>query len=263
MNAQHKLNRWEQRTEWPLAVVAVVFLVVYSMQVLVQPQGQEAHVLSLVSWATYGLFVLDYIARLVLASDRVRWFFRHFFDLAIVALPVLRPLRLLRLVVLVGALQKAAGNAIRGRIIIYTIFGGVLLIWVASLAVLEQERDQPGATINSLGKALWWSITTMTTIGNSDRPVTMTGRIIAVLLWMGSIALIGVVTASLASWIVERVSDQETAKQAVTAAHIDLLRDEIRQLAEELRRNAITSHTNSDSGHLGDDQATRSDVPTR
>jgi voltage-gated potassium channel len=238
MDAQPKLHRWEQRTEWPLAAVALLFLAVYSVQVLAQPHGYERAMLWAVSWVAWGLFVIDYIARLCLATDRPRWFFRHLFDLAIVALPLLRPLRLLRLVVLLGALQKAVGDAVRGRIVIYTVSGVVLLIYVASLAILDKERDQPGARIDSFGKALWWSITTVTTVGYGDLyPVTVTGRVIAVLLMLGGISLVGVVTASLASWIVQRVSETETANRAATAAQIDELRSEFRSLAEELRRD--------------------------
>ena len=94
------------------------------------------------------------------------------------------------------------------------------------------------ATITSFGKALWWSITTVTTVGYGDLyPVTITGRVIAVLLMLGGISLVGVVTASLASWIVQRVSETESAGQAITVAHIEQLRSEIRSLAEELRRS--------------------------
>ena len=55
---------------------------------------------------------------------------------------------------------------------------------------------------------------------------------IAVALMMGGIALLAVVTATLASWIVQRVSEEDTAAEAVTAAQIDELRDEVRRLAE-------------------------------
>jgi voltage-gated potassium channel len=238
MDAQPKVQRWEQRTEWPLAAIAIIFLAVYSVQVLARPHGVEARLLWAVSWIAWGVFVIDYVARLLLATDRRRWFLRHIFDLAVVALPLLRPLRLLRMVVLVGALQKAAGDAIRGRIIIYTIGGVVLLIYVASLAIFDQERDQPGATIDSYGEALWWSITTVT-MGYGDlSPVTVMGRVIAVLLMLGGISLVGIVTASLASWIVERVSQEEAAGKAATAAHIEELRGEIRNLAQELRRRS-------------------------
>ncbi len=237
MTKRSKRELWEQRTEWPLAAVAVVFLVIFSVQVLARPHGEEERVLSLVSWLAWSLFVIDYIVRLSLASNRRQWFVQHLFDLLIVALPLMRPLRLLRLVVFVGVLQKAIGNAVRGRILIFTISGVVLLIYVASLAILQTERDQPGARIDSFGKAVWWAINTVTTIGSPELyPMTITGRVIAVMLMIGGITLVGVVTASLASWIVQRVADTDRAYQTATAAHVDELRDEIRMLAEELRQ---------------------------
>jgi voltage-gated potassium channel len=226
------LERWEQRTEWPLAAVAASFLLVYSVQVLDRPHGDLERALSLVTTVSYAVFVIDYIARLALASERRHWFFRHLFDLAIVALPLLRPLRLLRLVLLVVALQKAVGGAIRGRVVIYTATSAVLLIYVASLAVLEAERADPHASIISFGDAVWWSITTMTTVGYGDfTPVTTTGRVIAVVLMMGGISLLGIVTATLASWIVQRVAEEDTANQAATRAQIEQLRAEIRSFA--------------------------------
>jgi voltage-gated potassium channel len=229
-------ERWERHTEWPLALVAIVFLAMYSVQVLTRPHGEEEHTLDVAGWIAWSLFVVDYIVRLSLAPDRRQWFVRHLLDLLIVALPLMRPLRLLRLVVLVGALQKAIGDAVRGRILIYTITGVVLLVYVASLAVLDQERGRPHAKINTFGDAVWWAISTVTTVGYGDQyPITVLGRVVAVLLMIGGISLIGVVTASLASWIVQRVAETGTASQAATAAHIDELRGEIRTPAEELR----------------------------
>ncbi|MDT7768247.1 MAG: voltage-gated potassium channel [Mycobacterium sp.] len=236
MNTEVKLQRWERHAEWPLAAAALLFLGLFSEQVLARPQGHEAHVLWIVSWAIWGLFVLDYVVRLCLASDRWRWFLHHLLDFAIVALPLLRPLRLLRLLVLIEVLQKAVGDAFRGRIVVYTVSGVLLLIYTASLAVFDKERYQHGATINSFGKAIWWSITTVTTVGYGDvYPVTNAGRIIAVLLMIGGISLVGVVTAALASWIIQSVAEEESVNQAATAAHIEELRSEIRELGQQLR----------------------------
>lgn len=123
-------------------------------------------------------------------------------------LPFLRPLRLLRLVVLVKVLHRAGGDAIRGRVVMYTAASATLLVYVASLAMLETERHAADASITNFGEAVWWSIVTVTTVGYGDAyPVTVTGRVIAVLLMIGGISLIGVITATVASWIVERVSE--------------------------------------------------------
>jgi voltage-gated potassium channel len=231
MNSSYNLERWDSRAEWPLAGVAVVFLVVYSVQVLAQPVGPTSRLLDGILYALYFVFAIDYVVRLTLADQRTRWFFRHLLDLVILAVPFLRPLRTLRLVVLVEVLQKAFGDAIRGRVVIYTAYSVVLLVYAASLAVLDVERSTPDAHIKNFGDAVWWSITTITTVGYGDFvPVTLIGRLIAVLLMVGGISLIGMVTATVATWIVQNVAEQDSAHQAATAAQIDELRSEIAQL---------------------------------
>ncbi len=234
MSPQSRLERYEQRTEWPLAAVAILFLALYSVQVLAAPEGRGATVLTAALVALYVLFVADYLARLYLADPRGRWFLRHLFDLAIVALPFLRPLRLLSLVVVVNMLQRALGHTIRGKVVAYTVCGAVLIVYAASLAIIDIEADNPDANITRFGDALWWSITTVTTGYNDLSPLTAEGRIVAVALMIGGISLIGIVTATLASWIVQRVAEEDTANQAATTAQINELRQEIRMLAESV-----------------------------
>jgi voltage-gated potassium channel len=144
MDPQTRLIQFEDRTERPLAIVAVSFLAAYSVQVLAHPQGHWKAAIDGILWVIWGVFVVDYFARLCLAADRWQWFVRHLFDFAIVVLPILRPLRLLRLVVLVTALEKVIGGAVRGRVVVYTASSTVLLLYAGSLAILEAERDHPG-----------------------------------------------------------------------------------------------------------------------
>ena len=172
MSPQSRLERYEQRTEWPLAVVAILFLALYSVQVLAAPDGRGAAVLTTALMALYVLFVVDYLARLYLADPRGRWFVRHLFDLAIVALPFLRPLRLLSLVVVVNMLQRALGHTIRGKVVAYTVCGAALIIYAASLAIIDVERDHPDADIKGFGDALWWSVTTVATGYNDLTPLS-------------------------------------------------------------------------------------------
>jgi len=227
----NRLDRWDTATEWPLALIAVAFLVDYSILVLAQPKGRADEIADAVMLGLYIVFLIDYVTRLLLAADRMHWFTHHLFDLAVVAIPFLRPLRVLRLVVLIGALQKAIGGEVRGRVVLYTGTSAVLLVYVASLAILEAERSDPNSPINNFGDAVWWSASTITSVGYGDlAPVTGTGRVIAVLLMIGGISLIGVITATVASWIVQRVTDEDLAHQAATAAHIDALSTEMIKL---------------------------------
>ena len=159
MTPQTRLACFERRTEWPLAGVALIFLALYSVQILVRPHGTAGTLVHVAMVGTYFVFVADYLARLYLADPRLRWFLRHLLDLAIIVLPFLRPLRLLSLAVVIDVLQRAVGDNIRGRVMIYTAVGVLVMVYAASLAILDLERTQPHSSINNFGDAVWWSIT--------------------------------------------------------------------------------------------------------
>ena len=217
--------------------MAVAFLAIYSVQVLVQPPGMAFQVLRAVNFGLYLVFVVDYVVRLYLADTRWHWFVRHLHDLAIVALPFLRPLRVLRLVVLFEVLERAFGDALRGRIVLFTAVSSLLLVYASSLAVLDVERRVPGTDIRNFGDALWWSISTITTVGYGDySPKSLMGRLVAVLLMVGGISLIGMITATVASWIVQRVADTDSALEAATVAHIEQLRSDIARLTSQVEQ---------------------------
>lgn len=73
---------------------------------------------------------------------------------------------------------------------------------------------------------------TVTTVGYGDYfPVTGVGRIVSAGLMLGGIALIGVVTATLASWIVEKVGEQQDDSTARLAEEVAELRRAIQNRA--------------------------------
>ena len=194
-----------------MMVAALTFLVAYAVPIL-RPElssgGQFACQMIVVG--TWALFAVDYVVRLVLAENRGRYFIRHLFDLATLALPLLRPLRLLRLATLLRVLNRKASTGLRGMVAIYVVGGSALLAFCGALAVLEAERANPDRNIVSFGDAIWWAITTMTTVGYGDRyPTTGIGRLAAAALMVGGIALLGVVTATFASWLIEQVDITE------------------------------------------------------
>ncbi|MDT4916715.1 MAG: voltage-gated potassium channel [Pseudonocardiales bacterium] len=236
MTEEVRIARWDDRVEWVLATGAVAFLVAYAWPIL--QTDLASGVKAACSWVVLGtwiLFGVDYVVRLALAQRRWTYWWRNLPYLAMVVLPVLRPLQLLRLVVLLRALNRRAASALRGRIAIYVGSATVLLVFTGALAELAAERGRAGATIESFGDALWWAASTITTVGYGDvRPVTTEGRFVAVGLMIGGIALLGTVTASIASWLVDRVRETEAAEQAATQHDVAALRDEIRQLRRVL-----------------------------
>jgi voltage-gated potassium channel len=112
------------------------------------------------------------------------------------------------------------------------------------------ERYQPGTKIHDLGDAVWWAITRVTPVGYGDvTPVSGEGRVVAVALMIAGVSLLGVVTATLASWIVEKVAAEDTANQAVTAAHVEELREEIRKLGRSITADLDPAYGEENRGH--------------
>ncbi|MGW5239829.1 hypothetical protein ACWEOW_12910 [Monashia sp. NPDC004114] len=150
------VKEWEQRTEWPLAAVAVGFLIAYAVPIL-SPGARPAlvhwcEVVAIVSWIA---FALDYLIRVRLATSRWRYVRRHVLDLAVIALPLLRPLRLLRVVAILAVLNRGVSGGLRGRVAVYVIGASLMTIFVGGLAVLDAERASPIANIRTPGDA-WW-----------------------------------------------------------------------------------------------------------
>lgn len=224
-------ERWYQLTFWPLIIASIVFIVAYSWQVIADLQG-TAYVISRVfTVGTWTIFVVDYIVRLRLSSPRGVWFRRHIFDLLVVAIPALKPLRLLRALTVVRVLQRTVGLAVRSRIAIYGAGASIVMIWIAALAELEAERGKAGANIENFGDSIWWAFVTLTTVGYGDYyPVTTWGRTIAVLLMVGGVALVGITTATLASWIIEAATRGNDNDEPATRLQVRELADQVARL---------------------------------
>ena len=199
--------RWEKIMQWPLLVASVLFLISYSSRVLADLDAPRDAVSVAILVTAWLVFAADYLVNLYLAPERGHWFITHLFDLLVVFLPVLRPLRLLRLVTMLPLFQRSPGQAVRSRVGLYLVGASSLLIWMGSLAVLDAERPAPGANITTLGDSVWWAFVTVSTVGYGDYfPVTAVGRLVAVGLMLGGVTLVGVITATLASWIIDRIA---------------------------------------------------------
>ncbi|MCX6462651.1 MAG: ion channel [Pseudonocardiales bacterium] len=229
MDDEPRIAAWDRRVDWWLTALAVLFLVVYAVQVLARPVAVAHTVLEVVLTAIWVIFGLDYLVRIALARRRWRFVGTHLLDLAILLLPMFRQLRALRVITVISVLNRQLRDDVRGRVVVYVAATVTLVGFVAALAVLEAERDVEGASITTFGDALWWTITTISTVGYGDRyPVTVEGRVVAGALMVAGIALLGVVTASIASWFVENLRRVESD-----------VSDDIEEVAEDVERTEV------------------------
>lgn len=149
-------------------------------------------------------------------------------------LPLVQPLRLLRLMSTLLLVGQRARMAEQIRLTTYVAGAVVGLLMFGSPAELSVERDAPNGNIKTLGDAVWWAFTTMTTVGYGDHaPTTGLGRVVAVGLMLSGIALLGVVTAKIAAWFIARFDRDDVAERRQTEA-IEELTGEVRALRAEL-----------------------------
>ena len=229
---------WERATEIPLLIAGFLFLFSYSWQVLADPSPEVYFAWEVVAIAVWVVFGIDYIVRLVLAKQRTRWFFRNIVDFIVLVMPALRPLRLVRLLFLVRVFRRNAPRLVRNRILAFASISTVLLVYIASLAVLEAERDF--GQISTFGDALWWALVTVTTVGYGDyTPVTVTGRTIAVGLMLGGVVLVGIIVGTLGSWIIQSVTDDTDEAIDETTEAVMQLKAEVAQLRASLEDHGV------------------------
>ncbi|MFD9005138.1 potassium channel family protein [Streptomyces sp. NPDC059582] len=197
--------RWEQRSEIPLGVGSLLFLFFYAVLVLGHdvPKAWRDTCLAalLVTWA---LFAVDYAVRWRLSGQRLRFVRTHWLDSVVLVLPLLRPLRIVKVYEAVQHRHGQPRFSLHARVIAYASLSVTLLGFAGALAVYQQERDAPDATIHTFGDSLWWACSTLSTVGYGDvTPVTPWGRVIATGLMACGLALLGAVTGSFSSWLLQ------------------------------------------------------------
>ncbi len=185
------------------------------------------------------LFLADFLISFARAQSKTGYFFRWGWLDLLSSIPMVdvlrwgrlaRVLRIIRVLrglrsakVLVDLLlaRRAQSGALGAALL------SLLLAVFASIAILQLETA-PESNIRSAEDALWWTVTTLTTVGYGDLyPVTSEGRLLAGLVMVAGVGLFGAFSGLVASWLLrpaERQQDTELTE----------LRDEVRALREEL-----------------------------
>lgn len=205
------LERWEERAELPLFAASLLFLASYAVRVLAHglaPAWRNACLA--VTVALWALFVADYLVRWRLSGRRLGFVRTHWLDTVVLVLPLLRPVRMVRVYWAVQRRRDRPRLTLHARVITYAGLTAVLLGFAGALSVYHQEHAAPGATIRTFGDALWWTCSTLTTVGYGDvAPVTWAGRLIAVGMMGGGMALLGAVTGSFSAWLIQTFARED------------------------------------------------------
>jgi voltage-gated potassium channel len=208
--ATGRRRRYVDVTARSLALLGVLFVLTYTVYVLwperPQPVTTAIVVILVVTWV---IFIVDVVIRIVLTPHGRRWHYawHHPLEVLSAILPVFRALRVVGLLQDLPVLKRHTPSAVRAQFIILALAYACAWVFFLALATLAAERDTKGANIVTFGDSIWWAIVTITTVGYGDLyPVTPAGRFYAVLLMAGGIAIVGTASATIISYLNERVA---------------------------------------------------------
>lgn len=210
-------DRFSAATTLPMLILTIVMIPVLIIPLVrhdLAPSTKD--LFDAADYFIWGIFLFEYLIRVTLAPRRLHFVVHNLADLVVVLVPMLRPLRIVRSVRVLRALRLTRLTALAGegasksrrsvgaRATNYVVLIMGFLLLVSSVVVLDLERSAPGSSIKSFGDALWWAVTTATTVGYGDHvPVTAGGKAVAAVLMFGGLALVGVITAAIAAFFVK------------------------------------------------------------
>ena len=140
---------------------------------------------------------------------------------------LLRILRMVRAFRSLKALEKHLFRDFRRGTLASVGIGVLFLVLFCSIGVLAFERDTPGANIHTGNDALWWAMTTVTTVGYGDKvPVSGEGRVIGIVLMVGGVAMFSVLTALIAAQFIG-LSQIDATDLCRIEKKLDALREEM------------------------------------
>lgn len=225
IRGEERLRWLERHTDVPLLLLALAMLPLLLLPQITDLSEGVSGWLDIGNWVIWGAFAAVLLAKLAVAPNRWAYARSHPVELLFVALPLLRPLGLLRalpllrVAVAMGVNVSLFSRFFRQRgitflavMLIVVMFAGGTLVWL-----LERDVSGHDALIETPTDAFWWAFITMTTVGYGDHsPATAGGRLIASVITVYGIinfAVIGAMAVAALSQERQRTAFAEMREQ--------------------------------------------------
>ena len=218
-----RLATWRRRTDIPLLLLAIGSLPLLLLEVVANrlPNGDQKFLIA-VNVIVFVAFAIDYLVELAITFNKIKYVKSQWASLLIVIsqflallpalgfLGILRGARALRVVgtisrvIGIGAASKEQGRKFfkeKAASVAFGLSGFTLITSAVAFTIAEDVGD--GRRVQSFFDSLWWSASTITTVGYGDiYPVTTAGRIIAVFTMLIGVSTLAVVTARVAQFLI-------------------------------------------------------------
>jgi len=217
----------------PVLTALALLLVILLVAPLVTPL--EPHTMRLfgaAEVAIWAVFALSLLIRATLSTRRLPYLAQHWLSIAMVVLP---PLPLAWTAAAVGRSIVGMRRVLAVKGLGYLLVAATLVVAVAAGMVVEVERQSAFRTIRTLDDAVWWAVSTVTTVGYGDYyPTTTAGRAVGIALMLLGIALFGAATARMAAYFVGGAEDARMRETRELLHRLDRIERRLAVLAGDL-----------------------------
>ncbi len=202
----------ERLLDGPTTYLAIIFALALVAEIALSAQGMAVPaVLGWIQLAIWVVFIIHFLLGITISPDRIRYLRRNWLTAVSLLVPFLRAFRALRAVRalratnslrVVAGFNRMARSLRAGLAWTRAGYAGGLAVTAAllgSAALLMFESEAPNSQIVDYGEALWWAAATLTTVGAASEPVTLGGRVVALILMLGGLVLLGYVAGVLAA----------------------------------------------------------------
>ena len=122
----------------------------------------------------------------------------------------------------------------------FLLIASIAIVIIGSMLILSIESGQPNSQINSELDAVWWTVTTITTVGYGDIvPVTDAGKIMAIFYMIFGLTILAIFLSSLGTKFYkqqfEKNEEELTLTQEKFFQRMDNLEKNQKKLQSDLR----------------------------
>lgn len=249
MELQERLARW---LDAPLTALGLVMLALLVVEWTVDLAPTWASRFATIQGVIWGIFIIDFVAEITLAPNRLRYLRANWLTAIGVILPAfrafrvfrvaraLRGLNLVRFTTTLNRAARAAGHVAERGEMGYVLLLTVIVTAAAAAAVYFFERGIAASPIQTPWDSVWWAATIVTTINSPLEAVTLEGRLVALGLRIFALAFSGYLTAVIAVHLLGAGKSDE----AITAERLERIEralNELRRASE--RRQPPAAHS--------------------
>ena len=216
--------------KWELGIQVLIFLCLIDFALETLPDLSPAQLFWIDAFEVFSvtIFTVEYLARVIFSRPRRSYVFSFFGIIDVLAiLPFfiglgvdlrnLRSLRMLRLfrILKLARYSKAMRRFHRAfviskeEIVLFLAAAGILF-YLAGMGIYHFEHQAQPEVFTSMFDGLWWSVTTLTTVGYGDSyPITAGGKLFTFVILIIGLGIIAVPTGMVASALAKARKEED------------------------------------------------------